>query len=485
MSRRIVFLAVACAVAGMPALASAQDKVVVEAYSSQRPGDAEQLLAPIYAELHGRGYVTADRLGSKVGNRVSKSGDGLTSTQVDKARKFKESAYNRYINGDDKLAVGEAQACIEILEGAPAHMARHPEVRDIYFDALIIASHSHMRLGNTSESTKAMSEIIRTFREKSINSTRWDPDIIKLQRTLKDQFAPTVGTLRIEVSDPKTVLYVNERFVGAGDKEYTDLIPGTYRIYSSPAGLQGRVHYVNVSEGSITPLRIDDKLDMALRTRGDYVGLELDGESGRISDEGRVATSLARDLNAGEIVVLGIRKVDGKRSITGVVYDINTGDALHSAGVTIDPIVPSDDKIASLGRFLAGDEVEGLAPLVFDMGGGGGDGHDGNRRFDDRDTGGARYGKLRWVMLGLGVGAMAAGGVLIAIHEPEFNDDGSRNDAQLNTKVPGIATLTAGAVFTGVAIYMFLSGGKSSPREPAVSFAPTDGGFGLSLSGSF
>lgn len=481
MSRRFLSLAIACAIVGIPAAATADDKVVVEAYGGQRPADAEQLLAPIYKELHDRGYVTASSLGKRVAVRVSKSGDGLASTEVDKARKFKDSAYSRYINGDDKLAVSEAQQCIDILERAPAHMARKPDVRDIYFDALIIAAHSHMRLGNSQESTDAMSEIIRTFSDRSINSTRWDPDIIKLQSTIKADLAPEVGTLRIEVSDPKTVLYVNERYVGAGDKEYTDLVPGKYRIYAEPAGEQGRVHTVNVSTGSITPLRIDSTLDTALRTRGDYVGLELDGESGRADDESPVVTSLARDLNASQVVVLGIRTVDGKRSITGVVYDINTGDVLHSAGVSIDPIVPSDDKIASLGRFLAGDEVEGLAPLVFDNGNGTGS----NPRFDDTGNGGARFGKLKWMMLGLGVAGMATGGVLIAIHEPEFNEDGSRNDSQLNTKVPGIATLAAGAVFTGVAIYMFMSGGNKSSREPAVSIAPTDGGFGLSLSGSF
>ena len=479
----LVCLTIAIAVAGIPAIAAADQKVVVEAYAGKRPADAEKLLAPIYSELHSRGYVTSAALGERVDLRVSRSGDGLDSTKVDKARKFKESAYDRYINGDDRLAVTESQEAIDHLMAAPAHMARKPETRGILFDALIISSHAHQRLGNAQDSTRAMSELIRTFPDKSINSTQWDPEIIKLQRSIKAQLEPSVGTLKIEVSDPKTILYLNERYIGAGSKEFTDLVPGTYRVYAEPAGQQGRVHYVNVSTGSVTPLSIDAALDTALRTRDDYVGFELDGESGRSANESRVATSLARDLNANEIVVLGIRDVNGKRSITGVVYDINTGDAVQSAGVQIDPIVPSDDKIASLGRFLAGDKVDGLAPLVFDSGGGGGNGNDRAKR----KTGGGepRFKTARWVSLGLGLAGLGVGGVLIAIHSPEFNDDGSRNDQQKNTLVPGIAVVSAGAVLTGVAIYMFLSGGSKPTREPAVSLVPTYGGLGVSLSGSF
>src|SRR5215813_4422577 len=106
----LVLTGVAMAAASGRAWAAGDAPIVVETYETgERPGEADALLAPVYAELEQRGYLGGRRLADVVRARISGDPGALTPSQVVEAQKAVDKGYDAFIMGnyDSALAAEE------------------------------------------------------------------------------------------------------------------------------------------------------------------------------------------------------------------------------------------------------------------------------------------------------------------------------------------------------------------------------------------
>ncbi|HLU68456.1 MAG TPA: hypothetical protein VKZ63_19360, partial [Kofleriaceae bacterium] len=138
------------------------------------------------------------------------------------------------------------------------------------------------------------------------------------------------------------------------------------------------------------------------------------------------------------------------------------------------------ERLVALGRLLAGDEAAAdlVAPLGDLAGASGGPA--------DTAPDGRPLRIWKWVALGGGVAAVAAGATLIAIHERGLMEDGSRNPSARNTRTAGIVSAAAGGLLIGAGVVMLVLDrpGAGSPERSA-AVVPVDGGAAFVVAGRF
>jgi len=287
------------------------------------------------------------------------------------------------------------------------------------------------------------------------------------------------GSLAVDVDDERTVVFVNERYAGVGDVKVTDLYPGRYRVLVQQGDSLGRVHLVGVEPGATATLALSWEFDSSLRT-GRTAWLEFPDEAARAEAEARMAVRVARSVGATSVVVLGIRDNRGRRSVVGAVYSADSTRPLRSGAVAVEPAPPAAERLVALGRLLAGDEAAAdlVAPLGDLAGASGGPA--------DTAPDGRPLRIWKWVALGGGVAAVAAGATLIAIHERGLMEDGSRNPSARNTRTAGIVSAAAGGLLIGAGVVMLVLDrpGAGSPERSA-AVVPVDGGAAFVVAGRF
>ena len=256
-------------------------------------------------------------------------------------------------------------------------------------------------------------------------------------------------------------------------------MPGRYRVYVAKGGQTGRVREVEVAAGGHATIDVPWQIDGTLRTHGGYAGLEF-GKGGT-ADEIGVAVKVARAVGAKNVVVLGLRTLDGRRAVVGYSVSTESQNKVFAA-VQIEPVDPAPGTLAKLAALLAGDknvETKGIItkePVPVPV-----------------RVAGTRHGalhSLKWVFLAAGVVGLAAGGGLYATSQSEPTGDGTRMPTYRDTKTLGLGVGAGGVVLTGVAIYMFAAD-HDIPIESAgphgVAIAPAIGphGAGLTVLGRF
>lgn len=460
------------------------EEIVIESYGGDRPADADALMQPVLSELRGRGYLVGEALARRIDRRYASPGVELDAESIARARRFIDSGYDQFLNGNWELAIQETQRGLGILQQAPAQMARQQDIRDLLFAGLVHLAGAHHNTGAGEDATRVMAELLRTFPDREISRAKYAPNIWQLWRQVREDLRQRgVGSLRVNVDDSRTVVFIDERYSGLGTVSAADLYPGLYRVYVQQGERSGRVHEIEVDAGAEAVLPISWGLDAALRTAGSYAGLEHADEQARGTGESRLGIKLTRAVGGTGLIVLGIRDINERRSIVGTVLSLETGKPIRSAAVAVEPVEPSPEKLRALGRFLAGETV--TAEFLQPIDGGGASSNPSGP--DDRAASGPRPFKTwKWVTLLSGLGALGGGITLIAIDNPPV--DGVRTPDNRETMVAGLFTAGAGAVLTGVGIYMFVKDGQHKRRRTVVSAGPMGSvgdGWGISLSGRF
>jgi hypothetical protein len=349
--------------------------------------------------------------------------------------------------------------------------------RDAVMRALIGLALSHKRLGNGREATGAMAELVRGFPDREISYKDYGPEPRDLYaKVVRDLAADGLGSLTVEIDDPRTVVFLDDRYVGVGTVTVADLYPGKYRVYLQQGGRPGRVHEVDVEAGGPTAVSLSWSLDAALRTEAGVAALEFADAAERRDHEARLAVRIGRALGAPSVALIGFRDVGGQRQVIGQVFYVDTRKEVRSATVSLDPVKPRADQLRALGRYLAGDES--AARLVEPLAGEEVSGE----LWRPAAGGGRRFGAWKWITLTAGVAGLATGGVLLALDEDELAS-GDRNAAVRNTAPAGVATLAVGAALTGLAIYMLAT--DERPPARAVAVTPLDGGALIGYGGTF
>ncbi len=484
-ARRVAAVA-ALALVAAPAPAAAapgNEPIVVEAHAGPRPADADRLLAPVLAELRRNGFAGPKVAAGRIDDVLSRSGRAAGDQQIADALRAVEAGYKKFLSGDFDAAIQEIDRGLAVLRASPAALVgKNDDRRGVVMRGLIGVALAHKRRGRTTQATEAMKELVRSFPQSEVSYKDYGPETREFFDAVRQDLAREgKGSIAVDLDDDRTVVFVNEHYVDAGDARIRDLYPGTYRLFLQQGNRYGRVHDVVVEAGTTTSVSLSWQLDAVLHTDG-AAALLFDDEAARRDLEARFAIRVARSLGAPSVVVLGIRENRGRRSVVGAFYTADSMRPLRSGAVAVEPVVPGVDRFEALARLLAGeDEAAALVSPLAD---------DGARRTpvaaasrDDRDGGSRPFKVWKWATLGAGLGALAGGATLIALD----NAGGARDRYERDTSTAGIVTASAGALLTGVGIYFFFR--DSSDREESgpegASLVPLDRGAALVVSGRF
>jgi hypothetical protein len=352
---RLPFVMVAVALATIPALARA-DGLVLESYAGPRPADADRLFGPVAAELASRRFLTRDSAVTAINEHFGPAVTAAAPATLLAASAAVAKGYEAYIDGDCRAATGLLEPAIQQITSHPAD-ARERKLRDDHFRALVVLAACHELEKAGEAAVAAMAEVIRTFPDRPVTTAEFPPRVANLYHSVKRTLAKSgYGTLDVKADDTAALIYVNERFVGAGAVALTDLVPGRYRVFAEAGSVRGRLHIVTVNAGSATRIELPWRLESRLRTVP-TAGLAFDTDAARTRDESAVAVTVAREIGASSVVVLSLGEVDGHRAISGFVVDVATATIQRRGAMAVEPLEPPEAKLRLLGRYLAGEDV--------------------------------------------------------------------------------------------------------------------------------
>ncbi len=332
------------------------DRIVLEAYDGERPADATTILAPVFAELGRRGFLSGQPLAAAIDARISHAAGDLTTSEMISAQRDVEDGYQLLVEGDYVRSLAKARAALATYDGAPGKLAREPLLRDLRYKALIVAARSLEVNGDAAAAFSVMAEVIRAFPDRPVTTAQFDPRVGALYRRVKAELMRQgPGSLEVRVDDPGVTIFVDEQFAGSGGAKLGPIAPGRYRVHLAMGQTPGRVHEVEVAPGGAATLNLEWSMDSALDSSGTGVALRV--PRSELDESGVPAASqLARALGAHTVIVLGIRRINGRRTITG--YSVSVESQTRTfAGVQIEPLTPSSERLVQLATLLAGDKA--------------------------------------------------------------------------------------------------------------------------------
>lgn len=479
-----------------PARADASGRpIVIESWVSERPVDAGKLLDPVYSELAAGGFPQPAQVALRVESALSRPGRAGTQAQITAALGAIDAGYRDYTGGRFQAAIDELSRALRQLRASPAALVGNAGSRQQILRGLVGLAMANKRLGHSAEATRAMAELVRAFPDRDISYKDYGPEPRDLYQEVKrDLVHQGLGSLSIDVDDDRTVVFLDEHYVGVGDVNLSGLPPGRYRVFVQQGEHTGRVHEVEVEPGEAAALTVSWQLDATLHTTGGHASMAFADDDSRRDNEALYAVRVARALGAPSVVVLGVHDNRGRRSVIGAVYSVDSTRPLRSGAVAVEPVAPEPARLQALGRLLAGDEAAArLVATVGELGASGAAGAGagpGQRPGDSDIAGGRPLRAWKWVALGGGLAAVATGVTLIAIDRPATLDDGSRNPFARNTRPAGIVTTAAGAALTGLGIYFFVRDHQDAhesreSRAATAAVVPTAGGLTFTVAGRF
>ena len=356
MLTRIILFTTA-AIAALASPAAAGDPIAVEAYlGGERPPDADELLNPLHDALKQRGFVVRRQLVDAVERAVSRGTVDLTAGATLEAARRVDRGYEHFIQGEYGEAAAEMEQAIAIYEQAPGQMSREATLRDRHFMALVVLARSYDVIGLKEDAFRVMSTVVRFFRDRPVTTREYDPRVVELFRKVKSALAQQgTGTLEIRVDDPTALVHVDHVPVGTGPVVRVEgLLAGPHTLHMAKGDRPGRARTVQVVPRETTVVSVSWQLEGMLISGRDHVALCL-AATAEPRDEVAAATRLGRALHAKSVILVSIREIDGKRSVTGLAIQIESQTRTFAA-VQVEPIAPAASTLSNLGALLAGDK---------------------------------------------------------------------------------------------------------------------------------
>jgi hypothetical protein len=467
----------------MAAAPVAAGNIVLEAYTGQRPADADRLLGPVLDELAARGFSAGNTVGHMIDGQVSrpaKTDPGLPAdfaAQVERGKKAWVDA--RF---DDAIKI--LTPLIEKAHANSGAFVRDQSLREPLANALIVLAIAQQRTGDPGAAKKTFGEVARAFPERQVSRGMWGADAATAFEDVKRDLGNAgKGKLTVKAADSGAVVFVDELYRGAST---TELPAGEYRVSVMLNSQPSRSHRVTVAGNEDKVIAIDARLDQALHTDS-WTGFSFENDADRDAHESAYASELAVSLGATAVAVVGIEDVKGRPAIVGSLVSLSTGREIRRASVAMEPD-PSTDRLKALAHYLAGEEAAGgievqpiEAPTTEEKASAGGSVV---VRHDEPATSGGRWGGWKWITGAVGVGGLATGAVLLGIDGRCSNSPPAGTLCNVyDTKNSGFIALGAGAVFAGVSVYLF----ATQPSHPAKTafVAPTGDGAIAGIAGSW
>lgn len=450
--------------------------VVLESYTGDRPADAARLMAPILEELSKKDYETGDTIARAYETRVSNPAQKPGGLPSDFSQQV-DAAFRLWVGGQFSDALNKLGPLVELAHANTGEFARNPNLRQALQKALIGQALAQQRIGDLGAMGETFKEILRGDANATISRGTYGPDAAKaFGEARKQLLAQGTGKLTIKLSDDAATVFVDEAYRGVGSMTL-ELAPGDYRVVAMSNKRPSRNHRVTVKAGAEAVVEIDPKLDQSIVTNG-YTGLTFATRAERVKLQGKFAAQIAKSLGANAIALVGLEQYEGKSVVIGMLVSLETGEQIRSAMIPVSPD-PTTTLLKSLAVFLTGGEAApGLN--VLPIGGDSGNSQDGaGAGIGDvggiHDSGsGGRWGGWRWLTGGIGLAGLATGAVLVGLDgrcskEPPA---GQQCNDLYSTATPGYVALGAGAVVTGISIYLF----ATHESGHVATVTPTQGG---------
>jgi hypothetical protein len=472
------------------------DALVVESYVGPRPAAAERLVGAFRAELEKRGYVVDPTvLKMRLERSVARPGlvdEGLTIATL--AKKL-ESGINAWWGAQEEVALANLEPAVSLALRNPSHVARVEMLRDLLFQGYLILSMVQRRQGETGKSEATMGEFIRSFPDRSVEQSDFGPEALELYRFVYgDLAALKKGTLAVQVSQPGTVVYVNEiaQSSAGGNVTLSRLLPGSYRVLVRSLDISDRVRLYNVPvyPDQVTTVGIDWALDSVL-VMEKWVGFQFTTGT-QLVQERDLAAKLGIAGKAATVVTVSLSRArSGSRLVTRR-YDVLTGNTVQvcqadllgpdrrTLGLLADCVSGSENRTkVKTGQepatsdtppfFLGSLRVEPIAaPIAV-------------AQAPKEPVPAPRKprGLAKWMLGGAGVAAAAAGSVLLYL-DGRAPCDGPLDDCPklYDTDTLGYVLLGAGAASLGASTYLFLNESSAPPAPPSVARASGRGWVG-------
>jgi len=432
--------------------------IVLESYVGQRPDDAGAIMRPLLDELDARGFVARPRsILERVGGRAPRPGALDPDRTAAEITQPADTGFAAYTRGRFVEAEAVLTLAIDQIHRNPALLVLDTNNLHATFQVLVALALSQAKRGDTGGSVATMVELIRTFRSQPITRTDYGPDAEQFYRAVWKQVqAMGRGQLSITVENDQAVIFVDGQIHGLGKAALADLIPGVYRVFVQVPGTAGRQYELEVNANELAELHVDWELDASLWMTDSWIGFVFATEAER-AKQAVFAGKLARRWGQ-LIAVVALVQQHGKAGVTVSLYD-TAGNAVRSAMVALPGALDGIDerKLRSLARFLAdGTPGDGVS-VVRDRpartarsAAAGGSGGSGRSRL------------VPSLLLGVGVAAFVAGGVLYVIDQ---DPSPGAPSVYRDTAPAGLAVGAAGLAAAGMGLWLWgtRSGRSSAP----------------------
>jgi len=473
-----VAILVACVTLAAPLWAAAEP-LVIESYAGARPQDADRWIGTLRDELASSGYPRPAAVGRVIEKSVSASAGHLPEQAALLAMNIIDSGFRMFVSGRIDQATAELDRGLEQFRRNPSAIIGNAPQRDAVMRGQLGLALSLRRQGRQTEATSAMAELVRSFPDKEISYKDYGPEPREFFEQVRgDLGRQGQGAIAIQIDGEQNSVFVNERYAGVGSMTVRNLLPGRYRILVKSGERFSRVHRLDVEPGETPSISISLAEDQLLQT-DEAPHLSVPDEASRKIGEARSSLRLARAVGAQSVVVLGLRENGGRRSVVGAVYSVESGRPLRSGAVAIDPTPPSATKLRALARLLAGDEdaAKLVTPLV--------DEPIVDHRADRPPTT-RPFRTWKWLTLGAGLTAAAAGVTLFVLDDSDRSMGEERQPEARETRTAGIITGSVGAALIGVGIYMFMRDRRDQhDGASTISARPESGGASVVWTGRF
>lgn len=476
---RVSLLVFVLIVLAGPAVAGTSDGVVLESYVGPKPASAAAAVTPLLNELAQRRYSIDQDVSRRYEAGVSHEVGTVTlpssfAADVDRGTKL-------WASGQFSDAVAVLSPLIETSHAASGSLIGNKKARDKLQDALVVLWMSYDRAGDRLSAENTLGELLRTFANPTVNSAFGQGAATAFAQAQKAALAAPKGKLVVQVANQASEVYINEQLASTGTTA-RDVLPGTYRVIVQQGSLRSRTHEVEIKAGSNVVIEIDPEFDQLLRT-APFMGFEFIGAAQRERLEGPFAALVAEALAESSAVIVGIDATPASGPVLYGALILRNGREVRRARVALTP-APSAERLSDLAGFLVGDKKANTAGLEIQLDGvvpaGPGPGPGPS---EGRST---RWGGWPWVTGVLAVGGLTAGGILLALdgHCKDGSNDPRCPDVYEN-KPPGWGSLGAGAVFTGITVYLIITRPPSAPRRSAFVAPAGNGGAIAGITGTW
>ena len=453
--------------------------IVLEAYTGERPADASRLISPIFDELAARGFSGGDTLARTYDGKVSRPSQTAQGMPADFAAQV-DLGFKAWVAGRFEDAIKQLAPLVEAAHANTGVIAKDQSLRDPLLKAMIALALSQQRTGDPGAARATFAEILRGYPDAQLPRATYGAEAFDLFEQVRHEVAGSgKGKLVVDAAEDGAIVFVDELYRAVAGTPI-ELVPGEYRVCVLADKRPSRSHRVVVRANDTVKLHVDVALDRTLHTTG-WTGFAFATGGDRETHEGPYAAQVATVVGATAVAVVGIDIVRGRPAIVGSLVSLSNGREIRRASVAMEPD-PSTERLKALARYLAGDEpaaglevqTPGAAPTTAPA-----------ETHDEAPSRG-RWGGWKWLATGGAVVALGVGGYL-AYEDGRCQDTPAPGTPCSNiyaTSPADYVVLGTGAVLTGVAIYLFATGGTSQPAHTAF-VAPTSGGAMAGFTGHF